>query len=359
MKNRCIYSYEFEDNCAYVGLTYNIENRRYRHEKNGEKTSSVYKHISICNNFKFYQLTGFMSPSEAKTQENFYVEKYKNEGWTILNETGTGSLGSNFVIWTYDKCKEEALKYNTRCEFQKSRPGCYKRCRIEGWLDELTEHMVNGKLFWTGEKILEDASKYDTYYNYRKNSTSYGAAVRDGWLEEICNIFHIEKTKPKKYWTKEKCQEEALKYDYRSDFQKNSKSAYGISIRNGWLNDICHHMIEINKPHDYWTKEKCQEEALKYKYMKDFQNYSKGAYFKCFIMNWLEDISKHMNYKKRKSTNYWTYDNCKEEALKYEKRHQFAKNSNGAYKRAIKNGWLDDICSHMANKKSSKRVGIF
>lgn len=48
-----------------------------------------------------------------------------------------------------------------------------------------------------------------------------------------------------KYWTKEKCTEEALKYKHRGEFQKNNKSAYKISLYNGWLDEICSHMIHL------------------------------------------------------------------------------------------------------------------
>lgn len=49
----------------------------------------------------------------------------------------------------------------------------------------------------------------------------------------------------------------------------------------------------------------------------------------------------------RKSPNYWTKDRCHEEALKYKTRKEFQTNSGIAYSKARKMGWLDDVCSHM------------
>ena len=46
----------------------------------------------------------------------------------------------------------------------------------------------------------------------------------------------------KKIWTKEKCKEEALKYDNRTSFRINSISAYRKSNDNNWLDEICSHM---------------------------------------------------------------------------------------------------------------------
>ena len=80
----------------------------------------------------------------------------------------------------------------------------------------------------------------------------------------------IDIKKPNKYWTKEKCHEEALKYDNIKELYINSISVYNVIIKNNWLDELCNHMIFNRKPNNYWTKEKCHEESLKYKYKKDF-----------------------------------------------------------------------------------------
>jgi len=43
----------------------------------------------------------------------------------------------------------------------------------------------------------------------------------------------------------------------------------------------------------------------------------------------------------------WMIDECKEEALKYNYKKDFKKLSYGAYQAAVRNKWIDDICSHM------------
>jgi len=340
---RCVYSYEFENGFVYIGLTGNINVRKNNHRKYG----SVYEHTLICKNFNFIQLTDFMKPLKAKYKEIYFVEKYKNENWKILNKTSAGSLGGNILKWNKKLCKIEALKYNTKSEFQKAVPGCYKRCRIEGWLNKFTVHMVNGKIIWTKEKCLEEYKKYNSYSEYFKKSTSYNATRKFGLLDEICDYFGVKRQYHRNFWTKEKCKNEALKYESKNKFNINSKSAYHSAKINGWLDEICSHMISIKKDKKYWTKERCHIEALKYNHMVNFQEKSGGAYHKCFKNNWLEEVSIHMDYKKRKNTNFWNKENCQIEALKYNKRSQFAYNSKGAYKSARKNKWLDEICSHM------------
>ena len=56
-----------------------------------------------------------------------------------------------------------------------------------------------------------------------------------------------KKRKPIGYWTKERCKEETLKYNTRSEFQKGSESAYQAARKNGWLDDICKHMPRKTK----------------------------------------------------------------------------------------------------------------
>ena len=100
--------------------------------------------------------------------------------------------------------------------------------------------------------------------------------------------------KPDNYWTKEKCAEEALKYKTRKEFSDKNGSAYGKSRKNKWLNEICIHMVEILKPVRYWTKERCQEEALKYTTRNDFRKKSPSAYNASLKKNWLNDICGHV-----------------------------------------------------------------
>lgn len=78
------------------------------------------------------------------------------------------------------------------------------------------------------------------------------------------------------YWSFEMCKEEALKYNSRSKFKKESNACYIATRRNGWLIECCQHMGYLNKPSGYWTLERCKEEALKYKMRTEFQKLSNG-----------------------------------------------------------------------------------
>jgi hypothetical protein len=49
----------------------------------------------------------------------------------------------------------------------------------------------------------------------------------------------VESEHDKNYWTKENCNSEALKYKSRKDFELGSPSAYNQSKLKGWLDEIC------------------------------------------------------------------------------------------------------------------------
>jgi len=62
----------------------------------------------------------------------------------------------------------------------------------------------------------------------------------------------------------------------------------------------------------------------------------------------MEECTKHMESKvKPKPSGYWTLELCKEEALNYNSRTKWAKNSSGSYNSSWKKGWLEECAKHM------------
>ena len=236
-KHKCVYVYEFSDNYVYVGLTYNIEERQK--SRNSNKNDAVIKHI---NKTKLQpirkQLTDYIDVVDAIKLEEFYVIKYNNEGWNILNRIKTGGLGGGAKLWTYDNCKKEALKYKYRNDFRINSKSAYRISLKNKWLNEICEHMIHKYKKWSKEQCLVEAKKFKTRSEFQKKSRSaYIIAINSGWLDEICS--HMLKIKKNNnYWNKEQCITEAKKYKTRNEFRKNERSAYITIIRNGWLNNI-------------------------------------------------------------------------------------------------------------------------
>lgn len=132
---RCIYVYEFSDNSAYIGLTYNLKERQK--DRNNKLNDAVTKYINETGIQPFRkQLTEYIDVEEAIKLEGFYVEEYKKNGWKILNRTKTGSIGGSILKWTKEKCQKEALKYTTRYKFQKNNSSAFNASYKNGWIDE-------------------------------------------------------------------------------------------------------------------------------------------------------------------------------------------------------------------------------
>jgi len=199
---------------------------------------------------------------------------------------------------------------------------------------------------WTKEKCQEESLKYKTRTNFQKLSKgAYSSAYRHNWLNDICSHM-IEIKKPNGYWTYERCKKEALKYSKLKDFRNNSPSAYDNSYENGFLYDICKHMIFNRKCNNYWTKEKCLEASLKYISISDFKENDNAAYVAAHKGGWFSEISSHLKRKINRN-GYWTKEKCQIETLKYSCKNDFRNNCSSAYNSSLKNGWLDEICSHM------------
>jgi len=183
---RCVYVYEFSDNSAYIGLTYNLEKRNI-----GRKTQlydAVTKHISETNLIpELKQLSEYIPINKATSLENEYIKKYRNNGWKILNKTKGGEIGSGERIWTKELCQKEALKYNTKSEFYYFSNKVYAAAQRYGWLDEICQHMKPQIHHWTIDEVKYEALKYSARYEFTKNNkNAYIWAIRHNVLNEIC-----------------------------------------------------------------------------------------------------------------------------------------------------------------------------
>jgi len=137
---RAIYSFEFENNYVYVGLTYSPEIRKKYHINN--EKSPVYKHILKNKTFpKFRQLTDFLDKEIASKKEGEILNNYIDCGYNVLNKAKTGGLGGNRLIWDKNKCIVEAKKYNSRKEFILNNISAYGSARRNGWLEDCCIHM--------------------------------------------------------------------------------------------------------------------------------------------------------------------------------------------------------------------------
>lgn len=219
------------------------------------------------------------------------------------------------------------------------------------------EHKPKG--YWESyEHCYDEAKKYKSRTEFANgNKRAYNTASKNRWLDDY--DWFESKHKPNGYWTKERCYDEAKKYKSKVEFQQKSGSAYVTAKKNGWMDDYTwfERPIVHNKK---WTYETCLEEAKKYKTKTEFKNNNSGAYNVAYRngwfvdYTWLEDGNKIAVEERRK----WNKETCYEEAKKYKTKVEFRKLSSGAYDAAYKNGWLKDYTWFESGVISKRRIYV-
>jgi len=283
--------------------------------------------------------------------------------------------------WSLEKLKSESKKYTRITEFIKNSPLAYQAIKKKK-LDNLLSHLEK-KDSWTIETVLEESKKFKSFNEFRKKlSGAYKAAVRFGIAEDIRDDLGEINRK----WDAESIADEALKYDTLSDFIK-SGSPYVISKRLGIFKEVTTHM---ERSKSQWTPEDAIAIACRYTNVTDLCNENNDCY--CYIkrVNITEEALGHMTRRnsptpeqtaarkernrikdrglKRIKNNYtglgsqalikWNLERVRSYSLQCSARTEFFKKFPNAYDAALRNKWLDDVCSHMEvqNKKSENNV---
>jgi hypothetical protein len=140
---------------------------------------------------EFKVLSEPLSCEEGAELEKFYIKDFVERGYTLLNSTAGGELGGAKRKSTKRKCHRVTLKFNDKGSFYRNRPLEYAAALKYGWLDEICSHMYQTPKFekyWTIEICQEDANNCNSKQEFeRKYPLSYAAAKRHGWLESICS----------------------------------------------------------------------------------------------------------------------------------------------------------------------------
>mgnify|MGYP001182848438 FL=1 len=290
--------------------------------------------------------------------------------------------------WFKNNIAAEAKKYTRRQKFKKGSPGAYKAARLQNILDEVCSHM--GSDFWTKEKLLKVSQKYKslkTFMSEQKGAYLY--SIKNGYKDEITKHMTRE-IKPRGFWTKANCQNEARKFSNRTDFMRKSSGAYNSSLENGWIDEICsymgspadgyHHCVYaiINKKRNSAyigvTKQLFNKRIKQHKSSDNTSNSKSISLLKdtefLKLTNYefkKKDIKKSETYwvnfyeskgfvilndKKQlgrtgTSQRIYTDEIILREAKKYTKRVDFRNKSPKIYDAAISQRLLDKACSHM------------
>lgn len=188
LRKRLVYSYEFLNNSVYIGITCNEKRRNRQHyNEKGIIKNQIIKSKSLP--IKKILSEGYVNVEEAQKLEGYWVHKYKNDGWDVLNKIKAGGLGGNIIYWTKENCKKVALQCKTRKEFSIKFSSAYISSRKNGWLNEICGHMKRIRKpqgHWNYNNCKNVASNCKTRFDFsRKYSGAYFVSNKNKWLDDF------------------------------------------------------------------------------------------------------------------------------------------------------------------------------
>ena len=162
---RKIYVFTFSDGYAYVGLAQNPK-QRFKQHITGKGGSPILNHIRTTGaSYNFTILTDWLHKDEAAKMEDEYMEKYKSEGWTLLNRMKGGSLGNLSTIYTEKRIRKETAKYEYIEDFKEESFAFFRYLLMHGLIKKYCSHMKRKNRShkkWTIETAIETAKKCKT-----------------------------------------------------------------------------------------------------------------------------------------------------------------------------------------------------
>lgn len=188
--NRMIYVYEFPDNHVYVGLTCNKKRRHNAHTNIDRITSPVAKHIIKTGLDPIYkEESEYITAIDAQNLEHRTLERYRSEGWVILNTSKPGGLGKPLdrTSFTMEMIRDLASSYPTRIAFRRAHRREYRIAQKYGWLEDVFMNIPKqDRIKWNYIKTKEEALKYVTKTKFKLGcEPAYSAAIRNKWINEF------------------------------------------------------------------------------------------------------------------------------------------------------------------------------
>jgi len=199
------------------------------------------------------------------------------------------------------------------------------------------------------ESVLASAARFETIRDWREaDEGAYNKALRMSWISEATT--HMKRLIQKaNYWTKERVIQSAKPFKTQTEWKTEFGGAWAKAVRNDWIQDACAHMDfndeSIIKKQGYWTHERVLESASKFKTTAAWRKNEPSAIAIAYKKGWMDEATKHMTSSRptHRANGYWTKEKVIEDAKQYRSKSEWMKNSLGAYSKAYRNGWVNDL----------------
>lgn len=343
--SRGIYAFEFPNNRVYVGLTYNFVIRKYDHLH--RKDSQVYRYIQESNlEPEFKILHNYTDMIVAAKLEGEYLQRYKDEGWITLNVQVPGNLGGSSHYYTHKRVMQLASLCETLLEFRIKYDQAYQSARKHRWLKEIKSFLPSAvNQFGSFQNTYSDVMAYaHTCKTYREFSLGNPSAVkfakRKGFIDEIKEFL------PPRVTTKA-CTRKYLYEDVIGlaklcrdliQFRREYSSAYGAALRNGWINDV--QKVLPRQVHKAYKKEEVISIAKSCKYYWEFRQGYGSAYNVAHNNGWIDEV--RLIFGVKAPTQEYQLEDILKIARNCHSYREFQDN-HSVYQAARKKGWLQIV----------------
>lgn len=307
-----------------------------------------------------YQLKGtpyvLKSPLNFETVNTTYVDLHctlHDYDWRvsyhelIYHSRKRNTFGCKFCKLKYPKdlCHNAALRCKHRSEFAKKYKGEYFSALRNGWLDEICNHMeVLGNRYRRCIYAYEfpDVNKKKYVYVGLTDHLTYRDNLHGvkGSVYSFCQKHKISRPKPIQL-TEYLCVEEAT-----------VKEGFFLSnyIASGWIpiNKVKTGGLGGHLSNDGFTFEECKIRGQRFSKRSEWKQEDYPTYYIAHKRGWLNLIMKQKERFGNGTQTFWTKDKIHETALNYKFRSEFCRKSPVAYMQARKLGILDAVCNHMS-----------
>ena len=256
----------------------------------------------------------------------------------------TGGCPECRTTYSKDVCHEAALQCKYRSEFAKKFKGEYFAALRNGWLDEICSHMIV-----VGNHYKRCIYAYEFPDIEGQNYVYVGLTDhipqrdlvhgRKGAVYTFCKKYNVERPKPIRLT------------DYID--KEEAKVQEGIQlakyVSKGWipLNRVKTGSLGGHLANDGFTFEECKARGQRFSKRSEWKREDYPTYYIASKQGWIDKILKQSERFGNAKQKYWTEERIAETALRYESRREFQKNEPSAYARAWKMGILDKACAHM------------
>lgn len=179
-----------------------------------------------------------------------------------------------------------ALRFANKLEFMEKESGAYQSAYKRGILDNICTHMLEGITTpWGIEDIQEEALKYNTRTEFQKNSSAYQAASKRKILDNVCK--HMSRDNTTSCYEKsladritalypktQKLRDRKVKIEGKPHIQGFDIDIYIPELRKGveFDGDYWHSIPGLKRSRDNWP----EEDLVNYHKIKDTWFKTKG-----------------------------------------------------------------------------------